>query len=61
MKRCYKCESPVRYDWADRIRIREFKKKYPWVTQKDLAELLDISQSRVSEIIGGIIRKRGVE
>ena len=59
MKRCYKCEALIQFDWEDRIRIRQFMVKYPWVTQKDMAELLNISQSRVSEIIRADKRKGG--
>lgn len=45
---------------AQRHLIRDFKAEYPWVRNDSIAELLQISSTRCSEIIRGDIEKRGL-
>lgn len=59
MKRCTKCNHPIQITAQDRKRIRMFLSRYPWVSQKHLGELMNISQSRISEIVRADIMKGG--
>ena len=45
---------------AQRQIIRDFKSEYPWVRNDAIANLLQISSTRCSEIIRGDIEKRGL-
>lgn len=53
MKDCKKCGHPIRLDREDKYHIRWFKQKYPWCTQEDIATLLRLSKSTISEVIAG--------
>jgi hypothetical protein len=35
-------------------RIREFKNKYPWITNEDLGALFNLKRTRISEIINNV-------
>ena len=39
--------------------IRDFKAKYPWVANDDIATLFNLSSTRISEIIRADKSKRG--
>lgn len=58
MQKC-KCGRSIKITPEGRRRIREFKTKYPWITQKDLARLFMVSPMRISEIVRGLISKGG--
>lgn len=51
MQRCRKCKGVVAITPEQRTNIREFKSKYFYVTQSDLAKLFGVTQARISEII----------
>ena len=49
--KCRYCGKNHRLNLAARDRIRAFMKTYPWVSQKSMGELFELSQARMSEII----------
>lgn len=50
--RCKTCSSKnVVLEKYDREGVRAFLRLYPWVRQKDVAMLLNLSQARISEIV----------
>lgn len=51
MKNKCDCGRKINIHPHQRKAIRSFLGVYPWVTQKDIAILFDISQARVSEIV----------
>ena len=51
--RC-KCGRIKRLSQHERDNIRRFMIQYPWVKQKHMAILFNISKSRISEIMRGI-------
>lgn len=59
LQRC-KCGRAINVTPEQRQQIREFLKQYPWVQQKDLAALFNISQARVSEIVRADESKGGL-
>jgi hypothetical protein len=46
-----KCGRTIHVTPEQRQLIRSFYSKYPWCEQKDLGQLFNISQARISEII----------
>jgi hypothetical protein len=59
MRTC-RCGRRVLINTQERKRIRKFKKRYPWVQQKHLAELFDVSPMRISEIIRKDKKRGGI-
>ena len=51
--KCRYCQRNNKLNREARDRIRAFLTIYPWVTQKDVAALFELSQARMSEIIRG--------
>lgn len=58
--RCNQLTGNAKVRPVQRILIRAFMKKYPWVKQSDMASLLGISPSRVSEIVRADKTRGGV-
>ena len=54
-----KCGRAINVSPYQRKLIRKFLQQYPWVQQKDMAELFNISQARVSEIVRADVAKGG--
>jgi hypothetical protein len=59
MRKC-KCGRSIYLKPEQRVAVREFKAKYPWVTQLDLSRLLAVSPMRISEIVRGLKHKGGL-
>lgn len=51
MEKCRFCNKRMEIRPAQRKRLRAFMKKYPWVTQHDMAVLFAVSNARMSEIV----------
>jgi hypothetical protein len=58
-QKCKKCDAAIHVTPYQRKGIRAFLKVYPWVQQKDIGILFDISQARVSEIVRADKKKGG--
>jgi predicted XRE-type DNA-binding protein len=54
-----KCGRAIHVAPYQRKAIRAFLRVYPWVAQKDVAILFNISQSRVSEIVHADVKRGG--
>jgi hypothetical protein len=55
-----KCGRAVHVTPYQRKGIRAFLKVYPWVAQKDIGMLFNISQARISEIVRADVIKGGL-
>jgi hypothetical protein len=53
-QKCKKCGAAIHVTPYQRKAIRAFLKVYPWVSQKSIAILFNISETRVSEIVKGV-------
>jgi predicted DNA-binding protein (UPF0251 family) len=51
MQTCSRCKSKVSIGVEQQEAIRQFKTKYFYVIQKDMAGMLGVSQTTVSEIM----------
>ena len=49
--KCSNCGTQNYYPKALRQNVRDFKKKYPFISNVDIAKLIGMSKSRVGEII----------
>lgn len=43
----------MKIDTQTKQRIFQFSVKYPWITQKDLADLFQVSAATISNIVRG--------
>jgi len=60
MEPCRHCKKPLTISPKQRARIRAFKTEFPFIPQRALAELFDVTAVRISEIVRGIKSKGGL-
>jgi len=58
--KCKFCKKKVTISPKQRKIMRQFMEKHFYVTQVDMAELFDVSQARISEIVRSDAKKGGL-